>query len=68
MNVEDDSVKVSTKSTLGNINEEISIELEGKELEIAFNVKFITDILKAHGIRCGKHQHVYEYQLYTMCN
>lgn len=37
---------ITSKSELGEVFEEINIELDGNELEIAFNGKYLLDILK----------------------
>lgn len=42
-----DTLTMSANSELGNINEEIKTEIIGNELDIAFNVKFFSDVLKS---------------------
>ena len=32
---------------MGDVYEEIQVETEGEELKIAFNVKYVTDIIRA---------------------
>lgn len=46
LNFEDDIVLVSSNSKLGKVKEEVNIEKDGDSLEIAFNAKYIIDILK----------------------
>ena len=38
---------VASESDVGNMSENIVINLEGKDLVIAFNSKFVTDCIKA---------------------
>ena len=44
-----DSITVSSNSEIGNVVDEVPIHLTGGELEIAFNAKFMTDVLKVLG-------------------
>ena len=45
--VSDDNLKISSKNDeIGNLEENIFIELEGSNLEIAFNAKYFMDALK----------------------
>ena len=37
---------VSAKSEVGNVNENVPINLDGKDLAIAFNGKYISEFLK----------------------
>ena len=37
---------VSAKSEIGNVNENVNIALEGKDITIAFNGKYIIEYLK----------------------
>lgn len=46
LNFEDETVTVTSNSKLGKVKEEVNIEMNGDPLEIAFNAKYITDILK----------------------
>lgn len=46
MDVSQDKLKISTESILGNILEEVDIKHDGKNINIAFNVKYIADVLK----------------------
>lgn len=40
------NLNISTNVEIGSVDENIDIELEGKELEIGFNPKFLIDVLK----------------------
>ncbi|OQB25450.1 MAG: DNA polymerase III subunit beta [Firmicutes bacterium ADurb.Bin182] len=42
-----DTLTITANNELGKINEEISIELIGSELDIAFNGRYFIDVLKA---------------------
>lgn len=44
--VKEDVMTVSSKSEVGNVNENVNINLKGKDLTIAFNGKYIMDFLK----------------------
>lgn len=47
LNINDDNLKISAKnSEIGNLEEFLNIDLEGKELEIAFNIRYFTEALK----------------------
>ena len=37
---------VSAKSEIGNVNENVPVSLKGKDLQIAFNGKYISEYLK----------------------
>ncbi len=45
-NIKDNKLSVIINSNMGNFYEEIPVELEGVDLEIGFNPKFIIDVLK----------------------
>ncbi|MBS1416623.1 MAG: DNA polymerase III subunit beta [Clostridia bacterium] len=45
--VKENIVCITGKSELGNIKENVSISLKGKDLNIAFNAKYISDCLRA---------------------
>lgn len=47
LNVTDNKLVIKSNSEIGNVNEEISVESEGKDLNIAFNSKYILDGIKA---------------------
>ncbi|WP_244834159.1 DNA polymerase III subunit beta [Clostridium sp. BJN0001] len=46
INVDKDTLIISSNSQLGKVREEITINLQGEEIEIAFNSKYLLDILK----------------------
>lgn len=46
MNIEDDRVKMEMKTHAGSMDEDISIDKEGKDMKIGFNPKFLIDVLK----------------------
>lgn len=45
--IDGEVLEVSSNSESGDMQEQISIATEGKDLSIAFNVRYITDVLKA---------------------
>lgn len=44
--IKEDSMTVLAKSEVGNVNEKIPVSLDGKDMIIAFNGKYLTDYLK----------------------
>ncbi len=44
--VKDDIMNVSSNVEIGSVNEEVSIELEGDDLDIGFNSKYLLEALK----------------------
>ena len=44
--VKEDILTVSAKSEVGFVNENVNVNLEGKDISIAFNGKYILDYLK----------------------
>lgn len=46
VNVEQNELKIDQTTELGKISEQMSIEMEGKDVSIAFNAKFLIDALK----------------------
>lgn len=44
--IKEDVLTISAKSEVGNVNENVNVNLEGKDLSIAFNGKYILDYLK----------------------
>ncbi|NMM62030.1 DNA polymerase III subunit beta [Clostridium sp. P21] len=46
LNVEDDTMVITSNSQLGMVREEVNIILQGDHLEIAFNSKYLIDVLK----------------------
>ncbi|MCL1965480.1 MAG: DNA polymerase III subunit beta [Firmicutes bacterium] len=47
LHMEEGTLLITSNAELGDVREEISIEFEGRELDIAFNVRYITDTLRA---------------------
>ena len=47
VSVENGSIIITSRSEEGNVKEEISTELEGEDIVIGFNSKYIMDVLKA---------------------
>lgn len=46
INIVDDNMIITSNSQLGNVREELNILMQGDELQIAFNCKYIIDVLK----------------------
>lgn len=46
MNIKDDELKITSQSEMGSSNENVPIRLEGLDLEIGFNPKYLMDALK----------------------
>jgi DNA polymerase III subunit beta len=46
MTVSGDVMRVTSMSELGDVLEELSVHLEGEEIEIAFNARYISDVIK----------------------
>ncbi len=46
INVENNQLRIDQTTELGKISEQIGIEMEGKDVKIAFNAKFLIDALK----------------------
>ncbi len=47
MDIESDTIKISSNSEIGKVNEPVKAALEGKDLKIAMNSKFITEAINA---------------------
>lgn len=47
MDVSQNKIEVSSNSEIGNVNEPVKAQVEGKDLKIAMNSKFITDAINA---------------------
>lgn len=47
MHVEEGRILITSNAELGEVNEEIPVEFEGRELDIAFNVRYLIDTLRA---------------------
>lgn len=46
MDIKDDLIIITSNSQLGNVYEELSADIKGGNLQIAFNSKYIMDVLK----------------------
>jgi DNA polymerase-3 subunit beta len=46
MTVSGDVMRITSMSELGDVLEELSVHLEGEEIEIAFNARYISDVIK----------------------
>ncbi len=46
MNASNDRLKITSMSELGDVLEELDIHLEGEEIDIAFNARYISDVIK----------------------
>ena len=46
MSAANDVMRITSMSELGDVLEELSIHLEGEEIEIAFNARYISDVVK----------------------
>ena len=46
MNIENDSLIITSNSQLGMVREEMNVILQGDKLQIAFNSKYVMDVLK----------------------
>lgn len=46
MHAENDELKITSMSELGDVLEELTIHLEGEPIEIAFNARYISDVIK----------------------
>lgn len=44
--IEKDKLQISSNAELGDVNEEVDVITEGKDLDIAFNVRYMSDMLK----------------------
>ena len=46
VNAVNDQLKITSMSDVGDVLEEMEIHLEGEEIEIAFNARYISDVIK----------------------
>lgn len=46
LDLQQDNLIITSNSQLGKVREEISIKLQGEEIQIAFNSKYLLDVLK----------------------
>jgi DNA polymerase-3 subunit beta len=44
--IADSQLTLTSNAELGDVNEQIDLYMEGKDLEIAFNVRYVSDVLK----------------------
>lgn len=47
LQIQDEQMIITSNADTGNIRESLPVQLYGEELSIAFNVRFLTDIIKA---------------------
>ena len=47
LHIENGTLLITSNAELGDVREEIPIDFQGKDLDIAFNVRYITDTLRA---------------------
>ena len=45
--IDGETLEVTSNSETGDMEEKMQVSTEGKDLTIAFNVRYITDVLKA---------------------
>lgn len=46
-NISNDNLIITSNSQLGKVREEVSVEMQGEDLQIAFNSKYLIDVLKS---------------------
>lgn len=46
LDIQDDNIIITSNSQLGKVREEVSINLQGEPMQIAFNSKYLLDVLK----------------------
>ncbi|MDD3919992.1 MAG: DNA polymerase III subunit beta, partial [Eubacteriales bacterium] len=46
LNIADEMIKITANNAKGKINEETSAEINGADIEIAFNARYFVDVLK----------------------
>lgn len=46
MSFRNDSLKISSNAEMGNVEEEMEASLHGEELDIAFNSRYIMDVIR----------------------
>jgi DNA polymerase-3 subunit beta len=47
LNVSSQLMTITSNSEMGDVYEEIQVDTEGADLKIAFNVKYISDVIRA---------------------
>lgn len=45
-NISNDIIVITSNSQLGKVREEVEMEMQGEDLQIAFNSKYLLDVLK----------------------
>lgn len=46
LHIENDSIQITSNSEMGDIFEEMPVEMQGPPLDIAFNVRYVNDLIK----------------------
>ena len=46
-NISNDNMVITSNSQIGKVREEVAVEMQGEDLQIAFNSKYLIDVLKA---------------------
>lgn len=46
-NISNDNMVITSNSQLGKVREEVSVEMQGEDIQIAFNSKYLIDVLKS---------------------
>ena len=49
LDIQQDNLIITSNSQLGKVREEVSIKLQGEEIQIAFNSRYLLDVLKKYG-------------------
>lgn len=49
LEIKENDINVKANSEKGNVNENVSVEIDGKDMDINFNAKYISDALKSVG-------------------
>ena len=47
LNIKEDMMVITSNSQLGKVREEVAINLQGEEIEIAFNSRYLIDVLRS---------------------
>ena len=47
LDVQEDILVITSNSQLGNVREEVNINLQGEGIQIAFNSRYLLDVLKS---------------------
>ena len=46
LDVQEDTLVITSNSQLGKVREEVSVNLQGESIQIAFNSRYLLDVLK----------------------